>query len=77
MRLAMAPLLFVTAVVIWPRSERRRAHRLQLGRGWCLRYRDALARIKDVLQLYVLKSKPTFLGPAIPITGDGRATDDR
>lgn len=42
-----------------------------------LRYRDALARAKDVIQLYVLKSRPTFLGPAIPITGDGRATEDQ
>lgn len=41
-----------------------------------LRMREVLARNKAVLDLYVLRSRPTFLGPAMPITGDGRATHD-
>ncbi len=41
-----------------------------------LRIREWFARCKAVLQLHVLGSEPRFLGPAIPITGDGRATVD-
>lgn len=37
--------------------------------------REWLARCKAFLQLHVLASKPHFLGPTIPITGDGRATE--
>lgn len=37
--------------------------------------REWLARCKAFLQLHVLSSEPRFLGPVIPITGDGRATE--
>lgn len=36
--------------------------------------REVLARVKAVLQLHVTHAKPKYLGPAIPITGDGRET---
>ena len=36
--------------------------------------RDWLARCKALLQLYVLRSSPRFLGAPIPIDGDGRVT---
>ena len=38
--------------------------------------REVLARDKDVFQC-ILKPKPTFLGPAIPVSGSGDATNDR
>jgi len=38
--------------------------------------REIPARAKDYLQVHVTKPCPTFLGPAIPIEGDGRATHD-
>lgn len=41
-----------------------------------LRIREWFARCKALLQLHVLGSEPRFLGPTIPITGDGRATVD-
>ena len=39
--------------------------------------REFLARNKAFLQLHILHSKPKYLGPAIPINGDGRATRDK
>lgn len=36
--------------------------------------REFLARIKAFLQVEILHSRPAFLGPPIPIDGDGRAT---
>ncbi len=44
-----------------------------------LRYeaRELLARNKDFVFVHLLKPKPTFLGEAIPITGDGRLTNDK
>jgi len=36
--------------------------------------RDWLARCKALLQLHILRSSPRFLGPPIPIGGDGRTT---
>jgi SanA protein len=36
--------------------------------------RDWLARIKAFLDLNITKPEPRYLGPAIPIDGDGRAT---
>lgn len=39
--------------------------------------REIAARNKAVLFTKIIKPKPTFLGEAIPITGDGRATDDK
>lgn len=38
--------------------------------------REVMARNKDFLWAKVLKPKPTFLGEAIPVFGDGKATDD-
>lgn len=38
--------------------------------------RETAARNKDFFLARFLKPKPTFLGEAIPIGGDGRATDD-
>jgi SanA protein len=39
------------------------------------RLREALARAKDFF-LAKIEPKPTFLGEPIPVTGDGRVTDD-
>jgi vancomycin permeability regulator SanA len=36
--------------------------------------RDWLARTKAFLQLSITRPEPHFLGPTIPIDGDGRAT---
>lgn len=38
--------------------------------------REIAARNKDFLWAEVIKPKPTFLGEAIPVFGDGKATDD-
>jgi len=39
--------------------------------------REMAARFKDFIFVNILKPKPTYLGEAIPITGDGRLTDDK
>ena len=39
--------------------------------------REMAARNKDYLYVNLLKPEPTFLGEAIPITGDGRLTNDK
>lgn len=36
--------------------------------------REVLARDKAILMLHITHPKPKYLGPVIPITGDGRAT---
>lgn len=36
--------------------------------------RDRLAAVKAVLQLHITHPEPRYLGPVIPIEGDGRAT---
>ncbi len=41
---------------------------------WRNSLREWPARVKAFFQLNVLKSEPRYLGPAIPIDGDGRAT---
>lgn len=38
--------------------------------------RDSVARVKAYTDVEILKSKPRFLGEAIPITGDGTITQD-
>lgn len=38
--------------------------------------REVLARVKAFIQLHITHPKPRFLGPKIPITGDGRRTWD-
>jgi len=38
--------------------------------------RDSLARVKAYLDVEILKSKPHHLGELIPISGDGRVTQD-
>ncbi|MFW6108663.1 MAG: SanA/YdcF family protein [bacterium] len=38
--------------------------------------REVLARTRAWLDLHVRRARPRFLGPAIPISGDGRATWD-
>ncbi|MHB9095716.1 MAG: SanA/YdcF family protein [Eubacteriales bacterium] len=48
--------------------------RVYVGQNY-LYFRELLARTKAVAQL-ALGMKPKYLGPAIPITGDGRATKD-
>lgn len=40
-------------------------------------WREVLARVKAWTQLHLLHSRPTYLGPALPISGDGRQTQDR
>ncbi len=39
--------------------------------------REKLARNKDFWLAKIIRPQPTFLGEAIPLSGDGRATDDR
>lgn len=39
--------------------------------------REIAARNKDFLWSAILKPKPTFLGDAIPVFGDGKVTDDK
>ncbi|HZD60917.1 MAG TPA: ElyC/SanA/YdcF family protein [Anaerolineae bacterium] len=39
--------------------------------------REVLARTKAFIQLQITNPKPKFLGPKIPITGDGRHTNDK
>lgn len=39
-----------------------------------LAFREWPARMKAFLQLHITKPGPKYLGPAIPIDGDGRAT---
>ncbi len=39
--------------------------------------REMAARNKDFLMAKIIKPKPTYLGKAIPVFGDGRATDDK
>ncbi len=41
------------------------------------RLREIAARNKDFFTAKFIKPKPTFLGETIPVTGDGRATDDK
>ena len=40
-----------------------------------LRLREWFARCKAFAQLHLVKSEPLFIGPEIPISGDGRATE--
>lgn len=53
------------------------ADRQPYGNTAYLRGREVIARAKAFLQVYVLRSVPKFLGPSIPIIGDGRVTVDR
>lgn len=39
--------------------------------------REIAARNKDFLWAKIVKPEPTFLGDAIPVFGDGKATDDK
>lgn len=39
--------------------------------------REIAARNKDFLTAKIIKPQPKYLGEAIPVTGDGRATDDK
>jgi len=41
------------------------------------RLREVVARNKDFFTAKFLKPQPTFLGEIIPVTGDGRDTDDK
>jgi vancomycin permeability regulator SanA len=36
--------------------------------------REMLARVKAVFQLHITHAEPKYLGPVLPITGDGRVT---
>ena len=47
------------------------------GRGAYYRVREVFARTKAWLECRVLDASPTFLGPVIPISGDGTVTEDR
>ena len=46
------------------------------GRAGYYRLREYFARMKAFLDCEVLHSQPSFLGDPIPISGDGRLTDD-
>ncbi|PHV70401.1 hypothetical protein CS063_11015 [Sporanaerobium hydrogeniformans] len=39
--------------------------------------RECLARTKDFMLVNFIKTKPTYLGEAIPVTGDGRLSQDK
>jgi len=52
----------------------RRPYALRV-RVW-LALRESLSRVKALLEIHVLHARPRFLGPRIPITGDGRRTVD-
>ena len=39
--------------------------------------REIAARNKDFLMTKIIKPKPKYLGEVIPVTGDGRVTDDK
>lgn len=39
--------------------------------------REIPARLKMFLKIHLLRSKPRFLGEAIPVWGDGRLTHDK
>jgi len=39
--------------------------------------REIVARNKDFFLAKILKPQPTFLGDTVPVTGDGRSTDDQ
>lgn len=52
-------------------ADRRDYHNIQYQYK-----REIPARVKAFLQADVLHDKPTYLGEAIPITGDGRVTND-
>lgn len=39
-------------------------------------FRESLARIKDFINVHILKPDPTYLGEMIPISGDGNVTQD-
>lgn len=41
------------------------------------RLRESLARVKAVIETDVLRREPRFLGPAIPLSGDGRSTHEQ
>lgn len=43
---------------------------------WYRDLRELLARDKDVVSV-LRKTKPTYLGEAIPVSGDGDATNDQ
>ncbi len=47
------------------------------GRSVYYRQREYLARFKAFLDCVVLESEPVYLGPPIPISGNGLATVDR
>ncbi|MBP7401712.1 MAG: YdcF family protein [Clostridia bacterium] len=47
------------------------------GREGYYRFREVFARTKAWLECRVLDARPAFLGPVIPITGDGNVTVDR
>ena len=44
------------------------------GRAGYYRLREVFARAKAFLECRILDTSPTYLGPAIPISGDGNAT---
>ena len=39
--------------------------------------REVGARVKAFLYVEILKPEPTYLGEAIPVSGDGRLTNDK
>jgi SanA protein len=44
------------------------------SKGTLSAMREVLARMKAILDLHIMHPEPTYLGPVIPITGDGRET---
>lgn len=54
-----------------------RADRRPYARRLWYAVREVGARVKAVIVADLLRPRPRFLGPAIPIAGDGRVTRDR
>jgi len=53
------------------------ADHLTYGNMIKFKAREALARVKDFMFVNIIKPKPTYLGEAIPVSGDGTATHDK
>ncbi|MCM3268845.1 SanA/YdcF family protein [Paenibacillus elgii] len=53
------------------------ADKMSYGDTKKYKIREVLARNKDFINANILKPRPTYLGDAIPITADGRLTNDK
>jgi SanA protein len=65
-----------TARALGIRATGVEADRHIYGKAIFNELREALARTKAFIEVNITHPKPKFLGPQIPITGDGRLTND-